>query len=93
MDMTPDPATTRDISGESSVNTALKRRRKKSDDIDSNDSEYFANDDNGKQQTTKRARTRGNFFGCTYRKGNPRFNVRDYDSCALNPFADMALLK
>lgn len=33
-------------------------------------------------------------FSCPFRKRNPnRFNVREHSSCALNPFADFALLK
>lgn len=46
-----------------------------------------------KVKKLKTARKGGN-FSCPFRKRNPiRFNVRDHGNCALNPFADFALLK
>ncbi|KAK7710626.1 hypothetical protein SLS63_012900 [Diaporthe eres] len=51
---------------------------------------------NHNPQKNKKLKTgkRGGNFSCPFRKRNPiRFNVRDYGSCALNPFADFALLK
>ncbi|KAK4152298.1 hypothetical protein C8A00DRAFT_16381 [Chaetomidium leptoderma] len=36
----------------------------------------------------------GMHFSCPFRKRNPvRFNVRDFQSCAVQPFSDMTLLK
>lgn len=62
-----------------------------SEGFDGND-----NLENGPKKRPKRLRvskTRTSFT-CPYRKRNPlRFNVREYGSCALNSFADMALLK
>lgn len=51
---------------------------------------------NHSSQKAKKQKTgkRGSNFSCPFRKRNPlRFNVRDHGSCALNPFADFALLK
>lgn len=48
------------------------------------------------QPRLKRLRvSRGSMkLGCPFRRRNPRkFNVREYGSCALNGFADLALLK
>lgn len=82
MDMTSNLAATRDVSGEGTHNSVLKRRRKEVD-LDANGTESPANDDSGKQQTVKKAKTRGG-FPCPFRKRNPlRFNVRDYQKCAL----------
>lgn len=47
-------------------------------------------------QKVKKLKTgkRGGNFSCPFRKRNPiRFNVRDHGNCALNSFADFALLK
>lgn len=50
----------------------------------------------GRSQEDKKRKTSrsGGKLSCPFRKRNPiRFNVRDHASCALNGFADFALLK
>lgn len=53
-------------------------------------------DEGNNTQKPKKLKTgkKSHNFSCPFRKRNPiRFNVRDHTSCALNPFADFALLK
>lgn len=99
MDTSGSAAEAGDESSEHAPKNASKRQRHMTYGSGSDDSE--GSDGNGKVETTlkkgpKRLRTSTlrNSLPCPYRKRNPlRFNVRSHGSCALNSFADMALLK
>ncbi|KAK0710782.1 hypothetical protein B0H67DRAFT_265051 [Lasiosphaeris hirsuta] len=71
-----------------------RRKRPSNGDDDFNDDGDDGDDDpddNG-PNGSKRPRTQG--LSCPFRKRNPiRFNVRDHQSCAVQSFPDMSLLK
>lgn len=66
-------------------------------DYDGDSLDDSSEEDQGNNaQKAKKLKTgkKSHNFSCPFRKRNPiRFNVRDHTSCALNPFADFALLK
>lgn len=61
------------------------------DGLDDSSEDWSNNLQEDKKQKTGR---NGGKLSCPFRKRNPiRFNVRSHPSCALNGFADLALLK
>lgn len=73
-------------------------RRKRGDDDDGhpgrNDREDLDDRDDWSGDKKRARIDECQKFPCPYRKRNPtRFNVRDHQSCALNTFGSMALLK
>lgn len=91
-------------SGNGGSSSANKRKNKEApgsgryrgngDEDDLGDSSGEGCSNNSQEDKKQKTGRDGGKLSCPFRKRNPiRFNVRSHQSCALNGFADLALLK